>query len=112
MELFTRFIDRKAKRAQPRTLEKYRALTVWLKDEFGDRPVAVEDAEKFVARLLENMEPITARERLALLNAAWSWAEKQGMVAVNPWTILKVRTPPKPFTKAEVPRSLAIALGH
>jgi integrase len=106
VELFTRFIDWKAKRVQPRTLEKYRALTVWLKDEFGDRPVTPEDAEKFLARLLENMEPITARERLALLNAAWNWGEKQGMVPGNPWNDLRVRKPPKqapkPFTRAEV----------
>jgi integrase len=80
VELFTRFIDWKTKRVQPRTLEKYRALTVWLKDKFGDRSVGSEDAEKFLARLLENMEPVTAKERLGLLNAAWNWGEKQTKV--------------------------------
>ncbi len=106
VELFNRFIEWKAKRVQPRTLEKYHALAIWLKDEFGDCPVAVEAAEGFLARLLENMEPVTAKERLGLLQAAWSWAETQGMVTGNPWNDLKVRKPPKqaprPFTRAEV----------
>jgi integrase len=106
VDLFDQFIEWKAKQVQPRTLEKYHALAIWLKDEFGDRPITPEAAEKFLARLLENMEPITARERLTLLRAAWSWAETQGMVPDNPWAILKVRKPPKqapkPFTKAEV----------
>lgn len=106
VELFTQFTEHKAKRVQPRTLEKYHALTVWLKDQFGDRPVAPQDAEAFIDRLLENMEPITARERLGLLHAAWEWAGKQGLASNNPWAELQVRRqpkqPPKPFTKAEV----------
>jgi integrase len=111
VELFTQFTEHKAKRVQPRTLEKYHALTVWLKDQFGDRPVAPQDAEAFIDRLLENMEPIIARERLALLNAAWQWGEKQGLVSDNPWAELQVRRqpkqPPKPFTKAEVATIIA-----
>ena len=57
------------------------------------------------------MEPITARERLALLNAAWEWGGKQNLVSGNPWSDLRVRKPPKqapkPFTKAQVAAIIA-----
>ncbi len=39
VDLFERFIEWKAKRVQPRTLEKYRGLVTWLRDYCGDRPV-------------------------------------------------------------------------
>jgi integrase len=110
VDLFERFIEWKAKRVQPRTLEKYRGLVTWLRDYFSDRPVSDSEAEAFIEWLGENLEPVTTRERLVLLRAGWQWAMGQGLVEVNPWADLTVRNPPKqkdrPFTKDEVRRIL------
>ena len=106
--LFKRFTDWKAKRVQKRTLEKYHGLINWLRDYFGDQPATDEAAEQFISWLLENLEPITARERLVLLRAAWKWGMQRELVKTNPWADLNVRKPPKQrpkaFTKDEVQR--------
>lgn len=110
-ELFGRFIEYKARTLHTQSLNKYRSLVVWLKDVFGDGPATPQDAGRFIDRLLENMEPVTAKERLVLLQAAWKWGERQGLVSGNPWAELQVRRPPKqvskPFTKAEVAAIIA-----
>ena len=104
--LFERFTERKSHQVQHRTLEKYRGLVTWLRDFFGDRPATEGDAPRFLAWLGENLEPITARERLVLLKAAWRWGVDQGWVTGNPWEGHVIRKPPKQkpkaFTKAEV----------
>lgn len=106
--LFQRFIDWKSKRVQSRTLEKYHGLLNWLREYFGDRPADVDNAEEFVAWLLENMEPVTAKERLGLLKAAWDWGIENECIAPkgNVWKDLDIRKPPKQrpkaFTKEEV----------
>lgn len=104
--LFERFIEMKSHQTQPRTLEKYRGLLVWLRDFFGDRPATEADASPFIAWLRENLEPVTAHERLGLLKAAWRWGMEQGWIRENPWEGHVIRKPPKQkpkaFTKAEV----------
>jgi integrase len=104
--LFERFIEMKSHQTQPRTLEKYRGLLVWLRDFFGDRPATEADASPFIAWLGENLEPVTAHERLGLLKAAWHWGMEQDWVSENPWEGHVIRKPSKQkpiaFTKAEV----------
>ncbi|MEL6225007.1 MAG: tyrosine-type recombinase/integrase [Cyanobacteria bacterium J06627_8] len=108
VSLFTKFTEWKSKRVQPRTLEKYQGLLTWLREFFGDRSADGEDAEQFVQWLKENLEPVTAKERLSLLKAAWNWGIEQKKITTNPWKDLNVRKPPKKpskaFTKDEVQR--------
>lgn len=104
--LFERFTEKKSHQVQRRSLEKYHGLLTWLRDFFSDRPATEADAPPFIAWLGENLEPITARERLGLLKAAWRWGVDQGWVSENPWEDHVIRKPPKQkakaFTKAEV----------
>ncbi|MEM0978813.1 MAG: tyrosine-type recombinase/integrase [Cyanobacteria bacterium P01_H01_bin.58] len=110
VELFEKFIDWKSQRLQPRSLDKYRGLVTWLREHFGDRIADEEGATAFINWLHENMEPITVRERLFLLRAAWKWGIDKKLVVSNPWADLHVRKPPtqptKPFTKDEVKQIL------
>ena len=110
VDLFERFMEWKSKRVQPRTLDKYRGLIVWLREYFGNRAATVEDTDGFISWLLENLEPITAKERLGLLNAAWAWGIEHELVEQkgNIWSGLQIRNPPKQrpkaFSKDEVRR--------
>jgi integrase len=92
-----------------RTLEKYYGLVNWLREYFGDDSVEDEDtADDFLQWLMENLEPVTAFERLGLLKAAWDWGIDKDLITANPWAELKVRKSPKqkpkPFSKDEVKR--------
>ena len=106
VKLFQHFIQYKAKQVQPRTLEKYHGLVSWLDEFYGDRPASAKNTEEFIHWLLENLEAVTAKERLGLLNACWEWGMKESLVSENPWQELKVRLKPKqmpkPFTLSEV----------
>ena len=98
--LFEQFTEGKAKRLEVATLQKYAALTTWLREHFGDRPATDKDADRFIDWLLENLAPVTVQDRLSLLKAAWIWGLAQGLVTGNPWADLKVRKPPKQRPKA------------
>ncbi len=104
--LMTKFIEHKSKQIQARSLEKYRALQPWLREYYGDRPVTAGNAHAFIDWLRENLEPITTKERLSSLKAAWAWGMEQDLVTDNPWAEIKVRVGPKqkvqPFTRTEV----------
>ena len=106
VELFEKFIESKAQRVQPRTLDKYKGLVTWLREFFGNRTADEASAIAFLGWLQENLEPITVRERLVLLRAGWKWGLGKKLVSSNPWSDLHVRKPPKqppkPFTKDEV----------
>lgn len=106
VKLFQRFIQYKAKQVQPRTLEKYYGLVTLLTDFYGERPASDKNSDEFIHWLLENLEAVTAKERLGLLNSCWTWAIKENLVSENPWQDLKVRQRPKqmpkPFTLDEV----------
>lgn len=106
VSLFEKFIQHKAKKLQPRSLEKYRGLVTWLSEFCGDRSMSFKDAEGFIDWLLENLKPVTTKERLSLLKAAWQWGIEEELVTENPWAELSVRAPaeqkPQPFTKEEV----------
>ncbi len=67
--------------------------------------ITKEDCEKFVDSL--DVEPVTLKEKLFLLQACWAWAVEKEIVSSNPWVGIHspVKIPPKqpplPFTKAE-----------
>ncbi|MFG6097357.1 tyrosine-type recombinase/integrase [Leptothoe sp. ISB3NOV94-8A] len=106
VSLFKKFIEFKTKTLQPRSLDKYRGLLNWLIEFSGDRSINSNDAEVFLDWLGDNLKPITLKERLSLLNAAWEWGIKQKLVTDNPWSELSVRVQaqqkPQPFTRDEV----------
>ena len=68
----------------------------------------LEDAEAFTNWLLTQIEPITAKDRLALIKACWQWGIEQDLVESNPWKEITKRVkpapkqPPKPFTLEEI----------
>lgn len=108
VEVFDKFIEHKSKRVEERTLEKYYALAKLISAHFKRRSLSIteRDAERFREFLLEQMEPITVKERITLLAAAYDWATKQGWATENPWKSITVKVAPKqrpkPFTKTEV----------
>ena len=109
VELFERFVEYKSKRVYERTLAKYKGLLGQIREYFKNKSadaIADKQAESFIEWLADRLEPVTLRERLFFLRAAWEWGIKQKMVAANPWLDLAVKVPPKqrvkPFTVAEV----------
>lgn len=113
-DLFSRFTEFKAKRVDPRTLEKYRAMAGHLSQYFGARAageVGEEQADKFRALLEPKLELVTLKEWLGLVKAAWDWAIKQKLLVENPWVeVVKIKVPPKqrpkPFSADEIERIL------
>jgi len=110
-ELFEKFMTEKSKGIYKRSLEKYQATLGYLQKYFTDKQadsLNVTQAEKFSEWLCGQISPITAKERITLLNACWSWAVEQGLTEQNPWTDLasRVKVAPrqksKPFTKNEI----------
>lgn len=109
--LFKAFIEFKSKTVLPQSLIKYEALLGHLEIFFKAKPaeqVGEIEAQQFREWLSKRLEPITVRERLALVNACWNWAVKKKMLKENPWSEQKVRVPrkqrPKPFTESEIKR--------
>lgn len=113
-DLFERFMAYKAKRVEPRTLEKYRAIAGHLKEFFGVRSsgeIQEKHADQFREWLGKRLEPVTLKEWLGLVKASWEWGIKQKLItSENPWpeVVKAVRVPPKqkakPFTAAEIER--------
>jgi integrase len=110
-ELFTRFMDEKAKSLYKRTLEKYACTLKNIQEFFKGKAASgidVEAAERFSQWLAPQIAPITRKERLTQLRACWQWGIQQGWVETNPWLELpkRVKVPPKqkpkPFTREEI----------
>jgi len=110
-ELFEKFMVEKAKSIYKRSLEKYQATLGYLQKYFKDKQastVTVILAEKFSEWLCGQIAPLTAKERLTLINACWVWGKEQDFVDSNPWSelVARVRVPPKqkskPFTNEEI----------
>ncbi|NJR22776.1 MAG: tyrosine-type recombinase/integrase [Richelia sp. CSU_2_1] len=114
VELFDRFCSWKQRNLHPATLAKYRATKKHVSEFFRNKTtIAVTEnvAEDFRDWLGDrngaNLEPITVRERIAMICACWNWAIKKKIIAgENPWTDVKVKVPPRqksePFTAAEI----------
>ncbi|MGL5876831.1 MAG: tyrosine-type recombinase/integrase [Xenococcaceae cyanobacterium] len=109
--LFEQFTESKAKYLATPTLAKYAAIVGYFKQCFGDNPasaIAEIDAEAFTDWLLTQIEPITAKDRLALIKACWQWGIEQDLIESNPWKEMSKRIkpapkqPPKPFSREEM----------
>ncbi|MCU0546823.1 MAG: tyrosine-type recombinase/integrase [Oscillatoriaceae cyanobacterium Prado104] len=112
-ELFDRFCSWKQRNLCPKTFTKYQGTKKYVTEFFRNKTaIAVTDAvaEDFRdwlgANLGANLEPVTVRERIAMMQACWNWGIKKKLVAENPWTDVKVKVPPRqkpqPFTAAEI----------
>jgi integrase len=113
VDLFEKFMSKRSRSVDERTLVKYKGLLVKLQDYFGNKAgiaISYNEAEKFKEKLSTLMAPITLRERIGLLKACWDWGIKQKLVTENPWAEIKVKVPPlqksKPFTKNEIQKIL------
>lgn len=110
--LFDQFIQYKAKKVVPATLDKYRSLLGYLEKFFGDclvDAVNLEEAEKFTTWYnSQNLSEVVIRERLGLLSSCWKWGIEKGLVEINCWEDMpsRIKIPPKqmpkPFTLTEI----------
>ncbi len=115
VELFNQFQLFKQKTdLDHRTLEKYRGLQPRLQEFFNTKSASLvtrEDAEAFRVWLLERLAPVTAKERIGLLKAAYDWGMQKRLVSLNPIVAVRVKVPvaapPNVFTESE--RELIIA---
>ncbi len=108
-ELFDRFLLHKKRTISIATLAKYTGLQKHIETFFKNKnAIAVTEtfAESFRDYLAQELEPVTVRERIVMMNACWEWAQKKKLVTENPWAEIKVSVPPKqrpqPFTLAEI----------
>ena len=115
VSLFELFMEYKAKRLLPRSLDKYDATLKYLERYFENRVAAAIDekaAEQFMEWLTkQKLSPMVCRERLTLIRAAWDWGIADDHLEAgqsNPWVdmVLRVRVEPKqmpkPFTREEM----------
>lgn len=111
VELFSQFKEYKRRKVEAGTLAKYVAFEKQIAKFFKTKSaIAVsetlaEDFRDYLSQALK-LEPITVRERLALMNACWEWGKKTKLVTDNPWADVRVSVPPQqrpqPFTLAEI----------
>ncbi|MCC3459763.1 MAG: DUF3596 domain-containing protein [Oscillatoriales cyanobacterium] len=111
-ELFDRFKAYKQRNLSPKTLTKYTGLQKHIFDFFGNKfvsGVSETTAEKFKNWLGDRLEPVTVRERIAMMQACWAWGIKKKLLPIgseNPWLDIKVCLPPRqqpqPFTAEEI----------
>lgn len=112
VELFDRFKDYKQRNLSPKTFAKYTGLHKYVSEFFGNKSVfSVTETlvEKFCDWLSDRLEPVTIRERLAMMQACWIWGMKKKLFPIgaeNPWLEIKIslppRQPPQPFTAEEI----------
>lgn len=116
VQLWSRYTEHKRRSLpDPRSLDKYRGVTGYLKKYFKTRSaLSTTETQAFEFRdwMLKQLKPITVRERLGMLRSCWEWGLKRKLVTDNPWADVRVKVPPKskpkPFTKEEIGR----ILGH
>jgi integrase len=122
VELFDRFQAFKAKTDIDRkTLDKYKGLKPKLGEYFQQRSAALvgrEDAEAFRAWLLceKKLAPVTVKERIGLVKAAYDWGKQKKLVLENPFAQVRVKVPTLPppdvFTAEEQQRILEAFRTH
>jgi integrase len=110
-DLFSQFKEYKRRKVEPGTFAKYVSFEKQIAKFFKTKSaIAVsesiaEDFREYLGQKLE-LEPITVRERIALINACCSWGQKKKLITENPWADIKVSVPqqqrPQPFTQAEI----------
>ncbi len=100
-DAYTKF---KQARVNKHTQDNYRCVRVRLVLWRGSLQSNT-DAEKFV-KAQTDIEPVTLRNYLCSLNAAWELAKGRGLVKDNPFQGVKVQVPPqqkpRPFSESEV----------
>ena len=111
-ELFDRFCAYKQRNLSPQTFAKYTATKNNVSEFFRNKSVpdvSETMAEKFRGWLSSRLEPVTVRERIAMMQACWLWAIKKKLLPLtneNPWLDIKVSLPPRqqpqPFTAEEI----------
>jgi integrase len=105
-DAYTKF---KHARVNKHTLFNYHCVRVRLVQWKGSLQ-STTDAEKFV-KAQADIEPVTLRNYLCSLNAAWELARGRGLVKNNPFQGVKVKVPPqqkpKPFSEAEAKAIIA-----
>lgn len=109
--LFEQFTEYKSGFVDSRTLAKYQACLGYVSDFLGERK-ATEISEKlaiaFSHWLRDKMTPVTAKDYLSLIKAAYDYGIKEELVEVNPWVdvVKRFKVPPKqkpkPFTIEEI----------
>jgi integrase len=111
--LLEQFTEAKTPHVYRKTLVKYRGLAGSAREVFGDRKLAQatteRDAVRFRAAMSDRWAPLTVRDKLGLMVAAWDWAIEQRLVSgTNPWaqTSASHKVPPKQrpktFSKEEL----------
>lgn len=121
-DLFNKFQLFKSKTdLNKRTLDKYRGLLGRLAEFFPGRAadsITREDAEAFRAWLLntKKLAPVTVKERVGLLSAAYEWGIQNKLVTVNPFEEVRVKVPAPPppdvFTAVEREKIIAAFRSH
>jgi integrase len=106
-EILQAYTAEQSKHLDPRTIEKYNALTNHLRA-FEDSNEEIEP-QKFIEYLRNFQKPRTIRDRLAILKAAWRWATDKKLTHKNIWLTIEAKSirtgtkqPPKPFSKEEI----------
>jgi integrase len=111
-ELFEKFIEYKQGKVYKQTLSKYYGLLTSLKEYFPEKranALTPVDCDKFKDFLADRLAPVTLKEQLGLLTAAWKWGHERKIVgSVNHWEGMAkhvkkgVTPPPNPFSVAEI----------
>lgn len=106
IKLVEQYLEYKQQQIESETLDKYRSFLSRIRQYFKDDSLTEKSAFGFRDWLLEHNKPITVRERVIFLNAAYNWAVKKQLIPENPWENVIVKVPPKrrskPFTLEEI----------
>lgn len=110
VKLVEQYLIHKQQQVESETLDKYRSFLPRIQQYFQGDALTEKSAFGFRDWLLEHNKPITVRERIIFLSAAYEWAIKKQIIDNNPWTEVTVKVPPKrppkPFTLDEIRRIL------
>jgi integrase len=110
-ELFERFTEFKRGKVYKQTLSKYYGLLGHLKEYFPEKranALTPPECDKFKDYLTKHLTPVTVKERLTLLSAAWKWGQERKMVSMNVWDGMAKHIkmgavpPPNPFSPTEI----------
>lgn len=94
------------------TQKKYEALRNQLFAQLKNKPATLklDDVLKVKNWLSENFASVTAKDKICILQAAWTWGMKRKLVNENPWEGIKfkqeLKKRPQPFTLVEMQRIL------
>ncbi|MDX1977763.1 MAG: tyrosine-type recombinase/integrase [Pseudanabaenaceae cyanobacterium bins.68] len=114
-EALKQFVGYKCDRVDQRSQERYQLLQRQVLEFFGwgaSLAVTHSQAESYTQYLFDTYAHPTAREKITLVKAFYSWAIAQGLIAQNPFTDVPIprRAPlayAQPFTQSEVQAILA-----